>query len=97
MLLSLALTAYEDSLCGGCGQPKDRAYNPDMDGWYEARADIQCASCAAMDRHREETKKPEPGTKSYVIDARPAHDHPRPWVPPSAAPADPDAEADRAG
>lgn len=81
-LLALALTAHEDSLCGGCGQPKDQAYNPDAQGWFEARA-VVCAGCAARDEHGKEQKTRTAGEKVYVVDTLPADRALAPWRLPS--------------
>lgn len=78
-MLTLALTAHEDSLCPGCGQPKDVAYNPDSDGWYEA-AEVVCAGCKAQHDHGKGQKEPTPGGKVFVIDSRPADEPLRPWA-----------------
>lgn len=94
LLLSLALTAYEDSLCSGCGQPKDVAFNPDAEGWLEAR-EVVCAGCAARHRHGQARKDPVAGAKVYVEDIRPPGLELRAWSLPSAAPADADGEQHR--
>lgn len=46
--LALALDVYEQSLCPGCQQRRDRAWHPDMEGWYEPRT-RQCHACSARD------------------------------------------------
>lgn len=74
----MALLAYEDSICGGCGQPKDVAYNPDAAGWFETR-EITCAGCAAQHTEARKDKKPAPGSKTYVIDTRPPDLELMPW------------------
>lgn len=43
--LALALARHEASLCR-CGQPRDRAWNPDMGGWYDPEAH-ECQACSA--------------------------------------------------
>lgn len=76
----MALLSYEDSLCPGCGQRKDVAFNPDSDGWFEAR-EVVCAGCAAKQNHEhgDQNRKPTPGAKVYVVDGRPADLELRPW------------------
>jgi hypothetical protein len=81
-MLTLALTQYEASLCGGCGQDKSVSYNPDADGWYEAQQ-LVCAGCAAMQNGPEggDKNKPTPGAKVYVVDTRPPDVELLPWSP----------------
>jgi len=63
--LMLALQMHEQSLCSGCGEPKGRAWHPDMDGWYEA-ATYECNACSVIQDRR----------VSYyeVVDTRPLDD-----------------------
>lgn len=74
-ILALALDTYERSLCSGCGQPRDRAWHPDMDGWYEAE-EVICNGCGAIERKAREASAGEgnstPGRKYYAVDVRPA-------------------------
>lgn len=63
--LMLALQLYEDGLCSGCGQPKDRAWHPDMDGWYEAYT-YECNACSTVQDRRV--------AYHSVVDERPAGD-----------------------
>lgn len=42
---------WEDSLCGGCGEPRERAWSPLSEGEYEG-AENTCQACAALDRQR---------------------------------------------
>ena len=74
----MALTAYEDGMCSGCGQPKDLTYNPDAEGWYEAR-EVACAGCAAQHEHGKDQKQATPGGKLYVVDTRPVDVELKPW------------------
>jgi len=79
-LLTLALRAYEDGLCTGCGQPRDKTFGFDAEGWYERHV-VTCHGCAAREAERKDD--PQPGEKVYVTDSRPsasgggdgAHDH----------------------
>lgn len=41
---------HEDTLCPGCGHQRDRAWHPDMDGWYEPKH-YKCAACSAIQDH----------------------------------------------
>lgn len=77
-LLTLALAAYEESLCGDCGQDKSVTYNPDAEGWFESR-EVICAGCAAQQQHNGQNQKRPPGQKVYVVDARPADLDLKPW------------------
>lgn len=62
---------HEASLCPcGCGFPRERAWDPESDGWLEARTRT-CFAKAAAERWRAENgKEAEPGTLLYVIDSR---------------------------
>lgn len=64
----MALTAYEDGLCPGCGQPKDRAWDPDDAGYYDVQ-ELVCAGCKASQQH--DHGKAEPGTKTHLVYERP--------------------------
>lgn len=72
-LLALALTIYEDGLCG-CGQPVIIAHHPDNDGWYDAKK-TQCHSCASREMATAGTGKdaytPLPGEKVSTKYTRP--------------------------
>lgn len=72
--LALALHAHEARLCDGCGQPKDRAYHPDMGGWYDVDV-IECAGCAALADGS--PKDADHRHKLAITDTRPA-DRPLP-------------------
>lgn len=68
-LLALALTAYEDGLCPHCGQPRDRAWNEDMEGYYTAHR-ATCQGCQA--RHLEtDAHKVGPSEVVWVSDDAP--------------------------
>lgn len=69
-LLLLALTMFEDGLCPHCGQPRDRAWNDDMDGYYEVH-EATCVACQAKER-AQDGKKPSGSRVAYVTDAAPA-------------------------
>ncbi|WP_159622671.1 hypothetical protein [Ruania rhizosphaerae] len=68
--LAEGLLTYEAGL-HSCGHPVGRAFNPEMDGWFEAEWDV-CYACAAADRARADTEKPDPGAVLHVVDTRPA-------------------------
>lgn len=53
--LLLALQAYEESLCSGCGQPKQQAWHSELDGWYEA-VDFVCHGCTALHDGKQQIK-----------------------------------------
>jgi hypothetical protein len=79
-LLVVAWQIYQDSLCSDCGQNRERAFNPDMDGWFEVKS-LTCHACAALETHRDNRKDLKRANKDYVIDTRPVTDRPAPWVP----------------
>lgn len=69
--LMLAWRRYTATLCSGCGEPKDRAWHPDMDGWYEAEHVFTCWSCTA--RRALDTpdgQRVEPVTYPVFVDTR---------------------------
>lgn len=74
-MLAVALTLFERSLCPcGCGFPRDKAWDPESDGWFEARTKVCYAKAAAV-RYSEEQPKPgsegyEPGALVYLVDTR---------------------------
>lgn len=40
------MTIHEDGICKGCGQPRDRSWNGDMEGEYVAHR-ATCLGCEA--------------------------------------------------
>lgn len=46
--LMLARQSYKASLCPNCGHPKDRAWHPDNEGWFEVTEVIECHGCTAL-------------------------------------------------
>lgn len=74
--LMLARAQVKRSLCPGCGHPREKAWHPDNDGWFEVEKTITCHACTAERRRdaadakpveypvvtytRDETKKPLP-------------------------------------
>jgi hypothetical protein len=47
--LAEALIAWEDSLCPGCGNPRDQAWDPRSEGEWEAHKH-RCEACAEKAR-----------------------------------------------
>lgn len=41
-----SLITHEDSLCPGCGQPRDRAWDPRTEGEWDVHEDF-CQPCTA--------------------------------------------------
>lgn len=80
-VLAVAHVLAGEMLCPDCGQPKHEAFNPDSEGWYEAR-DATCAGCAALaadsDAHKDGDR---PGRKAWTVDTRPADLPLMPWAP----------------
>lgn len=47
--LMLARAMYRRTLCPGpCGQPKELAWNPHNEGWYQGGAEHECHGCTAL-------------------------------------------------
>lgn len=62
--LMLALQLYESGLCR-CGQPRKRAWHPDMSGYYDEKF-YQCHACSAQ--------QGKPIYYPDAVDSRPADD-----------------------
>lgn len=82
--LALAYTLHLDGLCAHCGQPRDRAYNPDSDGYWSTFVH-ECLSCQARERRQKLTyeangKVDKAGVYVGVVDSAP-HEHLREWDP----------------
>jgi len=58
--LAEALIAWEDSLCPGCGQPIDRAWDPRSEGEYEAHEHI-CEACKAKAAREKDGREHQAG------------------------------------
>ena len=69
-VLTMALTLYEDGLCGECGQPRHLAHNPDADGWYASHV-VVCAACQATQSAAKNQKEHVPGLKRYAVSILP--------------------------
>lgn len=64
-LLLLALQAYEDDLCPGCGTPRTYSMDPDAAGRFRD-ATVTCHGCATSQRAQDAQPKPPPGTYRTV-------------------------------
>lgn len=73
--LLIALRAHDNTRCR-CGEPVDVAWNPEMDGWYEA-TEHQCHACTARNGGK-------PVNYTTVTNTRPASKGPLPSPPPAA-------------
>lgn len=49
---ALALHAYEQDLCSGCGQPLSETTKPERDGQYLPLAAVRCHFCTAAEMGR---------------------------------------------
>lgn len=63
--LAEALTELEDQKCSGCGHPRELAWNPETNGWWDHH-EVVCEACAELERVKAETKNPEPGAMPYL-------------------------------
>ncbi|MGN6245110.1 MAG: hypothetical protein ACTHQ3_15770 [Motilibacteraceae bacterium] len=61
----MALTIYESSLCS-CGHPVSRAYNLDMEGYYE-KVEHLCQACRVA-QEAQADERAEPGRKVAIVD-----------------------------
>ena len=68
-IMALALTAYEDGLCGGCGGHFSQTHGDENVGRWEANADAICHQCEAIEAFRENNKDTYPGQKLTVTDS----------------------------
>lgn len=81
--LMLALDLYRSTLCPGCDQPKETAWHPDQDGWWEAdpAATFVCHPCTVRAKYHNPDH--EPVEYVGVIDTRPYEEKPLPpWPAP---------------
>ena len=60
---------HEDGLCPKCGQPRDRAWNEDMDGYYKVHR-ATCLACQAIHLSHDDAK-PKPAETIWVTDDSP--------------------------
>jgi hypothetical protein len=77
--LMLARDAYRATLCPGCGHPKDTAWHPDNEGWFEVTSTIECHACTAL--RREGNAEAEPALFLAVTDTRDYEKSPLPPMP----------------
>lgn len=49
--LMLARQMYLGTIHERCGHPKDRAFHPDNEGYFEVTDTFVCHACTAMDNH----------------------------------------------
>lgn len=80
--LMLARDHYRRSLCPGCGQPKDTAWHPDNEGWFEVTQTFECHACTAM--AREGNPDAPPAVFLAVSDTRDYEKSPLPPMPTGA-------------
>ena len=53
---------------GPCGQPVERSFNPEAEGWYEAYG-VQCHACAALEKYESDHQNDDlRGVVTYVVD-----------------------------
>jgi hypothetical protein len=65
--MALALTAYEDSLCPGCGLPHAKTHGDGNVGRYETVADDICHGCEALETLQANDKRESfPGQKIHL-------------------------------
>jgi hypothetical protein len=90
----LAFQMYKSTLCPGCGQPKDTAWHPDNEGWFEVTQSFECHPCTAL--RRESDSSAEPVLYLAVTDTRDYEKSPLPPMPVGAR-LSPDELADAIG
>ena len=66
-MLAVALTIHEDGLCNGCGQPRDRSWNEDMEGEYKAHR-VLCQGCQAAHLEQDAHGPKKPAESIFVRD-----------------------------
>lgn len=69
--LTVALQAYEDDCCPGCGQPRTYGMDPDAHGRYHVQS-ATCHACTALERAHDKRggRSLPPGVKEYVAPDR---------------------------
>lgn len=77
--LMLARDSYRTTLCPNCGHPKDTAWHPDNEGWFEVTASFECHPCTAL--RREVDPSAEPVMFQAVTDTRDYVKKPLPPMP----------------
>lgn len=65
--LTVALQAYEDDCCPGCGTPRTYGMDPDAAGHYHTRTST-CHACAAIDsaHDKRDGRSLPPGVKEFA-------------------------------
>lgn len=67
--MALALTAYEASLCGGCGLSYSKTHGEHNHGRYMADTDDICYGCEPLETLREDTNRATyPGQKVSLVE-----------------------------
>lgn len=70
-LLALALTAYEDLTCSGCGQPITESMDPDLADFWTTMPPAQCHACVALAVANDGVKEwKHPHTARHVVGLR---------------------------
>lgn len=68
-IMALALTAYEDGLCSGCGLHNSVTHGDENVGRWETGENI-CHGCEPIDSERDkESKDTYPGQKITLVEA----------------------------
>lgn len=68
-VMALALTAYEESLCSGCGMPAHLVRGDENVGRHTVEETI-CHGCEDLESARQDSsRQPYPGQKLYLVEA----------------------------
>lgn len=69
-MMAMALTAYEDGICPGCGIHHSQARGDENVGRYEARDDTICHGCEPLESlQKDKNRNSYPGQKVYLKEA----------------------------
>lgn len=68
--MAIALTIHEDGLCSGCGQPRERSWNEDMEGEYKAFR-VTCQGCQTAALEQDAHGHARPAESIFVRDRTP--------------------------
>lgn len=66
--MALALTLYEDGLCGGCGMHHSVTQGDENAGRWEVNGEVICHGCETAESYRENNKDTYPGQKLTLIE-----------------------------
>ncbi|MFF5791135.1 hypothetical protein ACFY5D_03710 [Paeniglutamicibacter sp. NPDC012692] len=67
--MAIALQAYEDSLCSGCGLPHSMTRGDANVGRFEVQDDVTCHGCEANESYvADKNRTTYPGQKVYLVD-----------------------------